>query len=506
MPESESTHSSFSAGRRWLIGLNVCLKIAAFLVVIIAVNYLAAGHFRRWQWSRDSLYKLSPVTGAIVGGLTNDVTVTVFFDPHGGNEEIYDMTTALLKEFESANPRRLHVVLLDYSREDVEARQLLIQHRLSGLKEKDFVMVEARGQDKVIYAHDLAEYDFSGVVSGRSKYIRRTAFRGEVALTGAIYAVSYGEPMMAYFLDGHGESDPGKPGDAPLTDGRGFTQLAAILETELNCRWARLNLAGTNEIPADCQLLIIAGPCLAPLEGQEIGKINAYLSKGGRLLALAPSLGDAISRAGTANFHSGMEELLQPWNVGLGDSFVVDTDPRFQIGRFDFLTAEMTPHPIMSPLIDQDIAVRMEAPRPVFALVPNVGTPGAPQVTVLAQTSTNGVWGGQKRQWPLLVAVEKGDIPGVNAPQCRIVAAGAVDFLDDRNINTGANHYFAGLALNWLLNRPELAVAGVPERPIKEYRVYLTESQSRAMHWVFLAGMPGAALGLGGLVWLRRRS
>jgi len=501
MPESESPNPSFSAGRRWLIGLNVCLKIAAFLVVIIGINYLAAGHFRRWQWSRDSLYRLSPTTGAVLGGLTNDITVTVFFDPHGDNEEIYDMTTALLKEYESACPRHLQVKLLDYSREDVEARQLLIQHRLSGLKEKDFVMVEGRGQAKVIYAHDLAEYDFSGVVSRRSKYVRRTAFRGEVALTGAIYAVSYGEPMMAYFLDGHGESDPGKPGEAPLTDGRGVTQLAAILETELNCRWARLNLVGTNEVPADCQILVIAGPSLAPLEAQEIEKINAYLSKGGRLLALAPGVVDSAR-----DFHSGMPELLQPWNVGLGDSYVVETDPRWQIGRYDFLTAEMTPHPIMSPLIDQDIAVRMEAPRPIFPLVPNVGTPGAPQVTVLAQTSTNGVWGGQKRQWPLLVAVEKGDIPGVNAAQCRIVAAGAVDFLDDRNINTGANHYFAGLAMNWLLNRPELAVAGVPERPIKEYRAYLTASQSRAMHWLFLAGMPGAALGLGGVVWLRRRS
>ena len=37
------------------------------------------------------------------------------------------------------------------------------------------------------------------------------------------------------------------------------------------------------------------------------------------------------------------------------------------------------------------------------------------------------------------------------------MAAGDVDFLDDRNINTAANHYFAGLSLYWLLNRPQLA-------------------------------------------------
>jgi hypothetical protein len=60
--------------------------------------------------------------------------------------------------------------------------------------------------------------------------------------------------------------------------------------------------------------------------------------------------------------------------------------------------------------------------------------------------------------------------------------------------------------MKWLLYRPQIAVAGVPPRPIKEYRLFFTESQSRVVHWLFLAGMPGTVLLLGGLVWLRRRS
>jgi LPXTG-motif cell wall-anchored protein len=34
----------------------------------------------------------------------------------------------------------------------------------------------------------------------------------------------------------------------------------------------------------------------------------------------------------------------------------------------------------------------------------------------------------------------------------------------------------------------------------------MTDSQTNAVRWLFLAGMPGAVLFLGGLVWLRRRS
>lgn len=500
MPERAQPSASFSAGRRWLIGLNMSLKVAAFLTVVVVVNYLAAGHYRRWQWAGDSMYRLSGASRAVLGGLTNEVTVTLFFDPEGANEEIYDMTAALLKEYQGACPLHLRVRKLDYSRNDAEARRLLNEHRLSGLKEKDFVLVEARGRDEIIYARDLADYDFSGVLSGKG-YVRRSGFRGEVAITGAIYAVSYGEPQKAYFLEGHGERDPGKAGAAPQNDGLGVTQLASILENELNCQWGRLSLTGTNEIPADCQLLIIAGPSLAPLEAGEIQKINAYLNKGGRLLALAPSESDVAP-----GFHSHLAALLEPWNVGLGDSFVVDTDKKFQIGQYEFLTAKMTQHAITGPLADQGIGVQMAAPRPVFQLVDKTGTPGAPQVTLLAQTSADGMWGPQKGSWGLLAAVEKGDIPGVNGPKCRIVVAGAVDFLDDRNINTAANHYFAGLAMNWLLNRPQLAVAGVQSHPIREHHIFLTEAQSTAMHWLFLAGMPGAALGLGGLVWLRRRS
>jgi len=277
--------------------------------------------------------------------------------------------------------------------------------------------------------------------------------------------------------------------------------LAAILKTELNCDWAKLSLLGTNAIPGDCQLLIIAGPSVAELSGPEIDKVTDYLSKGGRLLALAESPLET-----RPDFKSGLEDILKTWNLGLGDSFVIDTDKRYQIGRFEFLAAGMASHSITDALIAQDSSVRLSAPRPIYVLKDNSTAPGAPQITVLARTSEKGVYGSQAGQFRLIVAVEQGVIPGVNALGTRLVVAGDVDFLDDRNINSSGNHFFGALALKWLLYRPQLAVAGAPPRPIKEYRLYLTLGQSHAVHWLFLGAMPGAVLGLGGLVWLRRRS
>jgi hypothetical protein len=112
--------------------------------------------------------------------------------------------------------------------------------------------------------------------------------------------------------------------------------------------------------------------------------------------------------------------------------------------------------------------------------------------------------------FPLIASVEQGVIQGVNSPRgggTRMVVVGDSDFLDDQIIDSVAgNHYFAGLALNWLLEQPQIRLSSLGPRPIKEYKLYMSDSQRQTVQFLFLAGMPGAVLLLGGLVWLRRRS
>ena len=71
-------------------------------------------------------------------------------------------------------------------------------------------------------------------------------------------------------------------------------------------------------------------------------------------------------------------------------------------------------------------------------------------------------------------------------------------------IDSAANRDFAGFAVNWLLDRPQL-VEGIGARPVNEYRLVMTNSQLQSAQWVLLGGMPGAVLLLGGMVWFRRR-
>jgi hypothetical protein len=493
MPEPDNPKQSFSHGRRWLNWLNTLLAVGAVLALVVMANYLADGHFKRFQLDHDSAFKLSGQTLRVLDSLTNDVNVTLFFEPGGANEEIYGLSSGLLAEYQQACPRHLHVKTLDYDRKVGEAKEFLAKHSLGGLKEKDFVLFESGAHTKLVYAKDLADYDFNDLIAGRSKFVRRSAFLGELYFTEDIYDVSNPRQTMACFLSGHGENDPEEN-----KANAGYSKLAAILTNEVNCDWEKILLQGTNVIPADCQLLIVAASAReGKMTPDELAKIAAYLKQGGRMLALL-------------TVRSGLESVLANWGVGVADSRVVDMDKNFNQGEGTFLTAKFVSHPITDPLASEKMPLLMVYPRPVYELETQSKMPGAPQITVLAATSSQGTTDSrQTGAFPLLVAVEQGGIQGVNSPGgrgTRIVVAGDSDFLDDQVIDFVGNHVFAQLALNWLLQRPQIMLSGLGPRPIKEYKLYMTHSQTEAVRWLFLAGLPGGVLFLGGLVWLRRRS
>ena len=235
---------------------------------------------------------------------------------------------------------------MDYTRFVGAANEFLATNHIGGLDQKDFVFFESNGHSKIALARELAQYDFSDLMAGRSKYVRRNAFKGEMYFTGDIYAVSYPQALKTYFLSGHGENDPGDPADPEVGDSKldssGYSKMASILKKEINCNWDRLLLVGSNSIPADCQLLIVAaGARVGKIPSEELDKISLYLKKGGRLLALL-------------NGQSGMESVLEQWGVTVPTNRVIDPDPAYNVDHYTFYTAEwVLDHPIVNPLASQ---------------------------------------------------------------------------------------------------------------------------------------------------------
>lgn len=492
MPDDKSKLSSFSNGRRWLNWLNAVLGAAGLLALVVMVNYLADGHSQRFQLDRNSLFKLTDQTRRVLDSLTNDVNITVFFDPHGPNEDIYSLTTSLLAEYKQACPRHINITNIDYGHEVGEAKEFLSKHNLAGLQEKDFILFECGGAQKPVYAKELATYDFSDRLAGRSLTVRRSAFLGELYFTENIYDVANPRPAKAYFLTGHGENDP-----EDNRNNYGYSKFAGLLKDELNCNWEKLSLQGTNDVPADCQLLVVAASAReSRLLPDEVDKIRAYLKQGGRMMALLTEV-------------TGLEPLMADWGVDIGpaNNRVIDLDK--SVSRNDsqsFLCKDLATNFITDPLISDNMPLLMVFPRAVGEMRNRSKLPGMPTVTVLAATTKEAMnEARQKSQFPLIAEVEQGGIQGVGGGT-RMVIAGDSDFLDDQVIDFVGNHIFAKRALSWLLQRQETMLPGLGPRPIHEYRIYMTRGQAQSVRWLLLAGLPATVLFLGGLVWLRRRS
>src|ERR1039458_4644598 len=183
MPPPDTQHAGFSSGRRWLIRLNLLVATAAALALVVMLNYLAQGYYIRFPWSEAAKFKLSGHTLHVLNALTNDVTVTIFYQRKA---DVYMMTCDLLAEYQQINPSRIHLVVLDYDKSPAEAADLLGRLHL-GPGQKDFVAFECKsnGQHKICQDIKLSSYDLNDLTQHRE--VRRTAFLGERFFTSYIW-------------------------------------------------------------------------------------------------------------------------------------------------------------------------------------------------------------------------------------------------------------------------------------------------------------------------------
>jgi hypothetical protein len=486
---------SFSTGRRFGVGANVLVAVVALFAVLVMVNYLAARHYRRVHTGTRGQQPLSPQTLGVLAGLTNDVRVVVLFDR---DEALYPQVNALLNEYRHASAR-LKVEVLDYVRNPAAAALLKSQYKLVHLADKDLVLFDCAGRVRVVYLSELSDYDLSDVIEGRSREVRRTAFKGETLFTAALLGVSDPRPIRAGYFFGHGEHNPqDEQGQF------GYVKFIGLLN-EKNIGVQAVNVLGTNQIPADLDVVIIAGPTDA-FSQPELDKIEAYLNRGGRMLVLLNPLVQNV----------GLERLLAGWGVLAGSNLVLDQATTV-MGQ-DLVAGRFGSHPAVRGLYGTK-GVHLMLPRTVDKLPRGANTPDAPKVEELIFTSENAVAvtdfstgvprpGPRDRRGslPVAAAIEKGSLQGVAGDRgaTRIVVVGDSQFLGNQMIESAANRDFTSLTLNWLLDR-RLLLGGVGPRAVTTYRLNLGRVEMNKLRAVILGALPGGVLLLGALVWWRRR-
>jgi ABC-type uncharacterized transport system involved in gliding motility auxiliary subunit len=262
-------------GQKILERANLVLYTAAVVAIVALANWFVDRHNRRWDLTPDQTYSLSPQTTKLLKELKRDLTIYAFDQerrPRGRRD--------LLDNYSALTPR-VTLRYVDPDRQPSLARQFGIRN-----------------------------YGTIVVAAGDRHFEAQSAT--EEGVTNAIVRVLKGQKTI-YFVQGHGEKD------LDSSERAGYDRIKKQIENE-NYQVKTLVLLQKMEIPADCALLVIAGPrndYLPP----EVETIRKYLTGGGRAMFLLDPAVDLTNLA----------KLLAEWNVTARNDLVIDENPVAQL-------------------------------------------------------------------------------------------------------------------------------------------------------------------------------
>ena len=260
--------SSSANGKVFRNGLYSTAILAAAIVLAVLINLLVGAipkKYTEFDLSAAKMYTLGDSSRQLMQSLDQDVTV--YYLCETGSEDA--IITKLLDHYadesghfhwEQKDPALYPTFAAQYGAENASTGSLIV---VSG------------ENSEVLNAAELYEYDYSDYYTTGSYSV---TFGGENKLTAAIYRITSGEELHAYYTTNHGEQR--------LTD-----TLTDALEGQ-NLSVSPLDLL-TDTIPDDCDLLIINDPQqdFASTGGlvDEMSALRTYLKNGGHLMLTTDS-------------------------------------------------------------------------------------------------------------------------------------------------------------------------------------------------------------------------
>ena len=341
----------------------------------------------------------------------------------------------------------------------------------------------------------------------------------EENVTNAMVKLSRTGVKKVYFLEGHNErAVQGEGADART----GYGRVADALGNE-NYQVDTLLLAATGAVPDDADVVVVAG-ATRPLLAEEREALNAYLERGGALLALVDP------RAKTD-----LVEDLRSWGVEIGEDVVIDR----QLALFGRATSPFAGR------YDPDHAItRGMRETTLFHVARSVSGAEDSDFTEIVFTGENS-WAerdlarfyadgeaaleAEDLAGPVPIAVagtprlssngsepDAGDPQAVEgeeaaadgggedaAPQARLVVFGDADFPTNEYIEAYRNRDLFLNTVNWLLGDVE-AISIRPARS-RASRLQLSNDQFIRIRTLSLFLVPQAIAVAGVIVWWRRR-
>lgn len=444
----------FFRRRSTRLGANTLVLSLAVLAILVAVNVVVFRHDQRFDLTSDQLFTLSDQSRRIAQSIDRDVRFILF------SSQPAPQTQQLLEEYTAIN-HRIHFERVDPETHPELARQY-----------------EVRRQGEMI-----------ATAGGRTVHLDEN---DEPNITNALLRLTHETAKTVCFVEGHGE----KSVDSTDADGYSSVKQELIRETY---QVKTVNLVTAGAVPADCSVLVIAGPRKA-LFPQEAAMVGKYLDGGGKVFVLVDPETD-----------SGLDPLFQAWNIRVGNNVIIDASG---IGR---LFGAGPAVPLVVDYGSHPITERFDHTMTFFPLARTVDVADRsrfdPLVTELLKTSpasfaTSHIVGNtvsfnpaRDQRGPLVVGVaaEK----KVQDRQARLVVIGNSTFATNRWIGLQRNGDLFFNAVNWLAQEENL-ISIRPKNPANR-RVTMTAAQQRLLFVLSVLVLPGLAVVGGGWIWWRRR-
>lgn len=237
---------------KWLKQTSLTLLLVVLiLIVFIALNvFVQSLNINPIDFTKEKIYSLSDESKNEIRNIEQNVNIYFF--------GYSDSSSAIIlgKQYESCNPK-IHVEVVSTS----ERPDLAAEYGVS--TNSQLVAVSSSQRYKVIDASEMYTYDQT---AGTSIDIT------EQKLTNAILDVTISSKPQVYFLTGHGEYE--------ISSQSAMYYLAQYIVNDVN-DVSSLDLL-TNEMPEQCDLLIIANPTKDFTE-IETQRLQNYINNGGKI-------------------------------------------------------------------------------------------------------------------------------------------------------------------------------------------------------------------------------
>ncbi len=451
------------------------------LALLVAVNAYAARTYRMFDWTRVQLYAMSEKTVRLLQSLDKDLEVIAVSpafersDPEeAARQEGMRYMRDLLERFHEISPR----VRIDWIDPYADKRKTLEVIRKFSLREQDLA------EQRIILAYDGRTKSFSSSECVEIEYpdesrmrARLKSFTGEAAFMAALIAVKEERLPIVYAAQGRGElafdDFSGPRAGAPL---RNFLERSGF-------KVRTFEAAAKAAVPADCDVLIVAGP-QKPYPPAALQAFERYLDGGGKALILWDAIPEV--EAGRVSLRdAGLSALLGRYGVLSESALVVDaavigevsgqTLVAYQPDRIEI--PEFGRHPIVKGLSGQT-ALGVSFARPL--------RPGKPkddllEAIPLAQTSQTAFALPERDIGkdakppakpegliPVAFAVQpkdSSDDPAKRKGRTSIVVVGDSDLAAGEWLGRGGNQEFLNNALQWLASRQEIVEGIAPKTP-----------------------------------------